>query len=157
MTRIWFVNWHFQSRIILWYRHKSTNVSIIIMLTDAQVYCMIYLFRPPLIVKATCRKTAEAKLYIYFKEFKTNIMKSDILAQFEPSFRDYRWIAGFLIYIITVISNPSFEFSSNLSYEAIQVPTANLIYYILITIMWKYILLRFNDSIKFIHIKPCQH
>jgi len=84
-------------------------------------------------------------------------MKSDISAQFEPSFRDYRWIAGFLIYIITVISNPSFEFSSNLSYEALQVPTANLIYYILITIMWKYILLRFNDPIKFIHTKLCQH
>jgi len=28
MTRIWLVNWHFQSRIILWCRHKSTNVSM---------------------------------------------------------------------------------------------------------------------------------
>ena len=28
MTRIWLVNWHFQSRITLWCRHKSTNVSM---------------------------------------------------------------------------------------------------------------------------------
>ena len=28
MTRIWLVNWHFQSRITLWRRHKSTNVSM---------------------------------------------------------------------------------------------------------------------------------
>ena len=28
MTRIWLINWHFQSRITLWYRHKSTNVSM---------------------------------------------------------------------------------------------------------------------------------
>jgi len=28
MTRIWFVNWHFQSRITLWCRHKSINVFI---------------------------------------------------------------------------------------------------------------------------------
>jgi len=28
MTRIWLVNWHFQSRITLWCRHKSTNVFI---------------------------------------------------------------------------------------------------------------------------------
>ena len=28
MTRIWLVNWHFQLRIILWCRHKSTNVSM---------------------------------------------------------------------------------------------------------------------------------
>jgi len=28
MTRIWFVNWHFQSRITLWCRYKSTNVSM---------------------------------------------------------------------------------------------------------------------------------
>jgi len=28
MTRIWLVNWHFQSRITLWCRYKSTNVSI---------------------------------------------------------------------------------------------------------------------------------
>ena len=26
--RIWLVNWHFQSRITLWCRHKSTNVSM---------------------------------------------------------------------------------------------------------------------------------
>ena len=26
MTRIWLVNWHFQSRITLWCRQKSTNV-----------------------------------------------------------------------------------------------------------------------------------
>ena len=29
MTRIWLVNWHFQSRITLWCRYKSTNVSIL--------------------------------------------------------------------------------------------------------------------------------
>ena len=28
MTRIWLVNWYFQSRITLWCRYKSTNVSI---------------------------------------------------------------------------------------------------------------------------------
>jgi len=28
MTRIWLVNWTFQSRITLWCRHKSTNVSM---------------------------------------------------------------------------------------------------------------------------------
>jgi len=28
MTRIWLVNWHFQSRITLWCRHKSTNISM---------------------------------------------------------------------------------------------------------------------------------
>jgi len=28
MTRIWLVNWHFQSRITLWCRHKSTNFSM---------------------------------------------------------------------------------------------------------------------------------
>jgi len=28
MTRIWLVNWHFQSRKTLWCRHKSTNVSM---------------------------------------------------------------------------------------------------------------------------------
>jgi len=28
MTKIWLVNWHFQSRITLWCRHKSTNVSM---------------------------------------------------------------------------------------------------------------------------------
>jgi len=28
MTRIWLVNWHFQSRITLWCRHKSINVSM---------------------------------------------------------------------------------------------------------------------------------
>jgi len=28
MTRIWLVYWHFQSRITLWCRHKSTNVSM---------------------------------------------------------------------------------------------------------------------------------
>jgi len=28
MTRIWLVNWHFQSRITLWCRHKLTNVSM---------------------------------------------------------------------------------------------------------------------------------
>jgi len=28
MTRIWLVNWHFQSRITLWCRHKSINFSI---------------------------------------------------------------------------------------------------------------------------------
>jgi len=28
MMRIWLVNWHFQSRITLWCRHKSTNVSM---------------------------------------------------------------------------------------------------------------------------------
>ena len=28
MTRIWLVNWHFQSRITLWCRHKSANVSM---------------------------------------------------------------------------------------------------------------------------------
>ena len=28
MTRIWLVNWHFQSTITLWCRHKSTNVSM---------------------------------------------------------------------------------------------------------------------------------
>jgi len=28
MTRIWLVNWHFQSRITLWGRHKSTNISM---------------------------------------------------------------------------------------------------------------------------------
>ena len=28
MTRIWLVNWYFQSRITLWCRHKSTNVSM---------------------------------------------------------------------------------------------------------------------------------
>jgi len=44
------------------------------MLTDAQVYCltsMIYLFRPPLTAKAVSiyRKTAEAKLYIYFNKY----------------------------------------------------------------------------------------
>jgi len=42
------------------------------MLTDAQVYCMtfmIYLFRPPLIAKAICRKTAEAKLYLIFQVY----------------------------------------------------------------------------------------
>jgi len=33
------------------------------MLTDAQVYSMIYLFRPSLTAKAIDRKTADAKLY----------------------------------------------------------------------------------------------
>jgi len=28
MTRIWLVNWHFQSKITLWCTHKSTNVSM---------------------------------------------------------------------------------------------------------------------------------
>ena len=28
MTKIWIVNWHFQSRITLWCRHKSINVSM---------------------------------------------------------------------------------------------------------------------------------
>ena len=28
MTRIWLANWHFQSRITLWCRHKSSNVSM---------------------------------------------------------------------------------------------------------------------------------
>jgi len=28
MTRTWLIFWHFQSRITLWCRHKSTNVSM---------------------------------------------------------------------------------------------------------------------------------
>jgi len=58
MTRIWLVNWHFQSRITLWCRHKSTNVSMGLC-WQMQVYCMtsmIYLFRPYLPLKQSIEK-----------------------------------------------------------------------------------------------------
>jgi len=72
MTRIWIVNWHFQSRITLWCRHKSTNFYGV-MLTDVQVYCMtsmMYLFRS-LTAKAIYRKNGGSKVVhlIYFVLF----------------------------------------------------------------------------------------
>ena len=110
MTRIWLVNWNFQSRITLWCRHKSTNVSIGLCWQMPKFSCMtsmIYLFRPPLSVKAIYRKTAEAKLYTSYyyndsRRYFTSPLWASLSYKMTPASYTNTFLILFIIYIDTI-------------------------------------------------------
>ena len=93
MSRIWLVNWHFQSRITLWCRHKSTNVSMglcwqmFIIWRLWFIYFDHHLSLEPSIGKRRKQSCTPNKFFAFFRKFKRIIKNNDLANIFKILFR----------------------------------------------------------------------